>query len=72
MPLPQENLYTLEDIYDLPNGERAELLDGTFIIWLLPVPSIRKSQENYTQPFAITSVKKAEHTKPLSLLLLYF
>ncbi|MBQ2450806.1 MAG: Uma2 family endonuclease [Lachnospiraceae bacterium] len=28
MALPQEPFYTLEDIYALPDGKRAELLDG--------------------------------------------
>ncbi len=28
MPLPQERIYTTEDIYDLPEGTRAELIDG--------------------------------------------
>lgn len=28
MPLPQERIYTVEDIYALPEGERAELIDG--------------------------------------------
>ncbi len=28
MALPQERIYTLEDIYALPNGQRAELIDG--------------------------------------------
>ena len=28
MPLPQEKLYTTEDIYALPEGTRAELIDG--------------------------------------------
>lgn len=28
MPLPKEHLYTIEDIYALPDGERAELIDG--------------------------------------------
>ncbi len=26
--LPQEKLYTIDDIYELPDGERAELIDG--------------------------------------------
>lgn len=26
MPLPKEELYTIGDIYSLPEGERAELL----------------------------------------------
>ncbi|MBS5523536.1 MAG: Uma2 family endonuclease [Clostridiales bacterium] len=28
MPLPKEQLYTVEDIYKLPDGQRAELIDG--------------------------------------------
>lgn len=28
MPLPQQNKYTTADIYALPQGERAELIDG--------------------------------------------
>lgn len=30
MPLPN-NTYTVEDIYSLPDGERAELIDGKSI-----------------------------------------
>ena len=28
MTLPQKQTYTIEDIYALPNGQRAELIDG--------------------------------------------
>lgn len=28
MPLPRERIYTLDDIYNLPDGTRAELIDG--------------------------------------------
>lgn len=28
MPLPKSNNYTVEDIYALPDGQRAELIDG--------------------------------------------
>ena len=28
MPLPKERIYTLDDIYALPDGQRAELIDG--------------------------------------------
>lgn len=41
MPLPQERTYTIEDIYDLPNGKRAELIDGQ--IYYMAPPS-RKHQ----------------------------
>ena len=41
MVLPQENIYTIDDIYSLPNGERAELIDGQ--IYYIAPPS-RKHQ----------------------------
>lgn len=28
MPLPKEKMYTIADVYALPEGQRAELLDG--------------------------------------------
>ena len=31
MPLPKERIYTIEDIYNLPDGERAELIDGNIV-----------------------------------------
>ena len=38
MPLPKESKYTVEDIYNLPDGERAELIDGQ-IYYMAPTPS---------------------------------
>lgn len=35
MALPAEDLYTLQDIYALPDGERAELIDGQ-IYYMVP------------------------------------
>ena len=37
MPLPKEHLYTVEDIYKLPDGQRAELIDG--VIYDMAPPS---------------------------------
>lgn len=37
MPLPRENYYTIDDIYKLPDGERAELIDGQ--IYYMAPPS---------------------------------
>lgn len=37
MPLPQEKTYTIEDIYRLPEGTRAELIDGQ--IYYMAPPS---------------------------------
>ena len=39
MALPEEKLYTIEDIYHLPDGERAELIDGR--IYYMSPPSRR-------------------------------
>lgn len=37
MPLLQEKIYTIDDIYALPDGERAELIDGD--IYYMAPPS---------------------------------
>lgn len=37
MPLPKEDFYTIEDIYALPEGTRAELIDGK--IYYMAPPS---------------------------------
>lgn len=37
MPLPEEKNYTVDDIYKLPDGERAELIDGQ--IYFMAPPS---------------------------------
>ena len=37
--------YTIDDIYALPDGERAELIDGK--IWLHQVKRIKESVENF-------------------------
>jgi Uma2 family endonuclease len=42
MPLPKEQLYTIEDIYALPEGTRAELIDGQMY---LMAPPARHHQE---------------------------
>lgn len=42
MPLPKEKIYTTENIYNLPEGERAELIDGQ--IYYMAPPG-RKHQE---------------------------
>lgn len=39
MPLLKEDTYTIEDIYALPEGERAELIDGQ--IYMMAPPNTR-------------------------------
>jgi len=36
MPLPKEKTYTIEDIYALPDGQRAELIDGQMYMMAPP------------------------------------
>lgn len=36
MPLLKEKLYTIDDIYALPDGQRAELIDGRFYMMAPP------------------------------------
>jgi len=38
MPLPKSNNYTIEDIYALPDGQRAELIDGQIYDMAPPSP----------------------------------
>lgn len=42
MPLPQERLYTIDDIYNLPEGTRAELIDGHIYYMAPPSRNTRK------------------------------
>lgn len=54
--LAQEKLYTIDDIYALPDGERAELIDGQ-IYYMAPPPleSTRKYCHFYMLPFTTIS-----------------
>jgi len=38
MPLPQDQTYTINDIYALPDGERAELINGQIYYMAPPSP----------------------------------
>lgn len=52
MPLPKEQVYTIDDIYNLPEGTRAELIDGQ--IYYMAPPS-RIHQKITGKLFAIIS-----------------
>lgn len=49
MPLPRKRIYTIDDIYALPDGQRAELIDGQ--IYYMAPPS-RRHQEIIGELFA--------------------
>ena len=46
MPLPKQKSYTIEDIYALPDGERAELIDGQ-IYYMTPPSTTHQRVLNY-------------------------
>ena len=50
MPLPKYKTYTVQDIYDLPEGTRAELIDGTMHMM---APPSRAHQEIVGEIFAV-------------------
>ena len=48
MPLPKGQTSTIEDIYALPDGTRAELIDGPrYITWPHPVADTNRSLALY-------------------------
>ena len=49
MALASEKIYTIEDIYNLPEGQRAELIDGQ--IYMMAPPN-RQHQEIVVSWFA--------------------
>ena len=58
MPLLKEKTYTIDDIYTLPEGERAELIDGH--MYMMAPPS-RKHQRISTRLVSIIDRYIAEH-----------
>ena len=49
MPLPRERIYTIDDIYALPEGERAELIDGQLYMMSTPSRIHQKLVSEFTQ-----------------------
>lgn len=49
MPLPREKTYTIEDIYNLPDGQRAELIDGRLYDMAPPSRIHQKLVSQFTQ-----------------------
>ena len=45
MALPQEKMYTIEDIYALPEGQRAELIDGR--MYMMAPPNTNHQRISY-------------------------
>ena len=71
MLLLKEEIYTIDDIYALPEGERAELIDGH--MYMMAPPS-RRHQKNFNGAFPVLFVNifvfTKESVKYMQLLLL--
>ena len=65
MPLPQHEDYTTEDIYHLPEGTRAELIDGQIYY-------MRNFFFQSVVPLPIISIQKKESVRLILLHLQYF
>ena len=53
MPLSKSNVYTIDDIYALPDGTRAELIDGQIYDMAPPSPFavfLNQDERNYVEP----------------------
>ena len=59
MSLPQEKTYTITDIYDLPEGQRAELIDGQ--IYYMAPPSRRHQEISIQLSTVINSYIKSRN-----------
>ena len=52
MPIPQERVYTVNDIYDLPEGMRAELINGKIYYMAPPTRTHQKLVSIFNQIIA--------------------
>lgn len=53
MALPQERIYTIDDIYALPDGKRAELIDGQIYNMAPPNTIHQRLVSQFTQQIGI-------------------
>ena len=72
MALRQEKTYTIEDIYSLPEGQRAELIDGKIYNMAPPVRIHQKLISELTQSIGQYIKSNAETAIFIPLLLQYF
>ncbi len=49
MALAQEKTYTIDDIYALPDGQRAELIDGQMYLMAPPIRIHQKLISQFTK-----------------------
>lgn len=61
MPLMKQEIYTLEDIFALPEGERAELIKGE--LYMMAPPSTRHQRLVHSISYEIEHYIRSKHGK---------
>ena len=69
--LAQDKLYTINDIYSLPDGERAELIDGQIYFMAPPTRKHKILLVSFLEPSGNTSGQTLAHADLMSLHLQY-
>lgn len=59
MPLPQQRLHTIADIYALPEGTRAELIDG--VMYMMAPPNRRHQDISFSLSRKIADYIDSKH-----------
>ena len=72
MALQHEKIYTIEHIYTLPEGQRAELISGQMHMMAPPTRVHQKLISELTQHIGRYIKQKDESAKFIRLLLRYF
>lgn len=63
MPLLKKKVYTTEDIYALPDGQRAELIDGQMYLMARQKPSTKGWLASWGRKLPTTLIITAETAK---------
>lgn len=71
MPLPKEATYTIDDIYALPEGERAELIDDHIFYMAPPITKHQRISSFISWKISDYIHMKQGAVRYLLLLLLY-
>lgn len=70
--LAEQKIYTVEDIYDLPDGQRAELIDGNLYNMAPPTRQHQQIILYLARKISDYIDEKKEVVKSIWLRLLYF
>ena len=63
MTLAEQKTYTIDNIYDLPDGQRAELIDGQIYMMAPPNRDYQELAASYTEQFQIIYIPNKESVR---------